>query len=141
MPAWLSMAVNIITLSGILDNLSSSLFLKSVSHQWISTMNDRGITIGKSWPRAATPCDPVPQWEGEFKDHGDWVSFASQRLQVAEDSNGYPLSAICVDTLGRRCANGGDFMRARDEGTFPVRYFWDCCEPNTEKEHDHASIL
>jgi hypothetical protein len=89
---------------------------------------NRGITVGKSWPRPATPINLVPKWEGEFSDFHDWVSFASKWLTVATDSNGMPLSAICVDTLGRRCANGGDFMRARDEDTFPVRYFFECIE-------------
>lgn len=97
-------------------------------------MTDRGITVGKSWPRAATPCNLVPRWEGEFRDHADWVSFASKRLTVAYDSNGVQLKAICVDTLGRRCANGRDFQRAHDEGTFPVRYFWDC-EPASVDPH------
>lgn len=85
--------------------------------------------MGKSWPRAATPCDLVPRWEGEFVSHGDWVNFASKRLTVAYDSNGSELKAICVDSLGRRCANGRDFKRAQNEDTFPVRYFWDC-EPS-----------
>ena len=89
-------------------------------------MTDRNIHVGKSWPRGATPCDLVPNWEGEFRDHQDWVNFASKRLTVASDSNGHQLSAICVDTLGRRCTNGGDMARARDEGTFPVRYFFEC---------------
>lgn len=85
------------------------------------------IHVGKSWPRPTTPPDPPlePKWEGEFRDFGDWVSFASKRLTVASDSNGADLSAMCVDTLGRRCANGRDFQRARDEGTFPVRYFFE----------------
>lgn len=87
---------------------------------------DRGIVVGKSWPRPATPCDLVPRWEGEFVSFDDWVNFASKRLTVAQDSNGRQLGAICVDALGRRCANGRDFHRARDEGTFPIRYFWDC---------------
>lgn len=87
---------------------------------------ERGITVGKSWPRPATPCALVPRWEGEFRDHADWVTFASKRLTVAYDSNGRDLTAICVDTLGRRCANGRDMKRAQDEGAFPVRYFWDC---------------
>lgn len=87
---------------------------------------DRGIHVGKSWPRAATPCDLVPRWEGEFVSHGDWVNFATKRLTVASDSNGCGLKAICVDAFGRRCANGLDFQRAHDEGAFPVRYFWDC---------------
>lgn len=89
-------------------------------------MADRNITVRKSWPRPATPCNLIPSWEGEFRDHQDWVSFASKRLTVATDSNGHPLSAMCVDTLGRRCHNGRDMARARDEGTFPVRYFFEC---------------
>lgn len=89
-------------------------------------MTDRNISVGKSWPRPATPCTLVPNWEGEFRDFADWVSFASKRLTVASDSVGNPLSAICVDALGRRCHNGKDFMRARDEGAFPVRYFFEC---------------
>lgn len=86
------------------------------------------ITVGKSWPRPTTPCNLVPKWEGEFCSFSDWVNFASKRLTVAYDSNGAPLKAICVDTLGRRCANGGDFMRADREGTYPVRYFFECVE-------------
>lgn len=94
----------------------------------MSTTEDicRGITVGKSWPRPATPSTLMPRWEGEFRDHADWVNFASKRLTVAYDSNGAQLKAICVDTLGRRCANGRDMQRAEDEGAFPVRYFWDC---------------
>ncbi len=92
--------------------------------------DERNIKVGKSWPRPTTDCDLIPRWEGEFKDFDDWVSFASQRLCVATDSNGHDLKAICVDTKGRRCANGRDFATARDEGTFPVRYFWDCWPDN-----------
>lgn len=92
----------------------------------MSAREGRGITVGKSWPRAATPCDLVPRWEGEFHSHSDWVNFASKRLTVAYDSNGAPLKAICVDALGRRCANGRDFQTAHDDGAYPVRYFWDC---------------
>lgn len=93
---------------------------------------DRNIHVGKSWPRPATPCDLVPNWEGEFHDHQDWVNFAHKRLTVAHDSNGAQLKAICVDTLGRRCANGRDMARARDEGTFPVRYFFECATPSPD---------
>lgn len=101
--------------------------------------DNRNITVGKSWPRPATPCDLVPNWEGEFRDFQDWVNFAHKRLTVASDSNGAALSAICVDTLGRRCHNGRDMMRARDEGTFPVRYFFECREGTAldAKPHRH----
>ena len=78
------------------------------------------------WPRAATPCDLVPKWAGEFRDFNDWVSFATPRLAGAYGRFGQDVAPICVDALGRRCNIGGDFMRARDEGAFPVRYFWEC---------------
>ena len=85
------------------------------------------ITVGKSWPRAATPCALIPAWEGEFCSFDDWVNFASKRLTVAHSKvTGAQVPAICVDALGRRCTCGGDFMRARDEDAFPVRYFFEC---------------
>jgi hypothetical protein len=89
-------------------------------------MTDRNIHVQKGWERPTTSCLLVPNWVGEFCDFNDWVNSASRRLTVASDSNGMDLSPICVDTQGRRCHNGRDFMRARDEGTFPVRYFFDC---------------
>lgn len=79
-----------------------------------------------SWPRAATPCNLVPLWAGEFVSHSDWVNFATKRLTGVRGSVGEEVRAICVDALGRRCNCGGDFMRARDEDAFPVRYFWEC---------------
>jgi len=71
-----------------------------------------------------------PDWAGQFDTFSDWVNHASRALVSVEfstggfgkDGNGVP--AICVDTRGRRCAIGMDFMRARDDGSFPVRYFW-----------------
>lgn len=84
-------------------------------------MTDTGyIEPRKSWPRAATPTDLRPAWAGEFVSFDDWVSFATARL------SGAPMPAVCIDNIGRRCFIGAHFMRARDEGTFPVRYFWDC---------------
>jgi hypothetical protein len=78
-----------------------------------------------SWPRPATPCDLMPLWAGEFRDHGDWVNFATKRLTGTFNKRS-EVKAICVDALGRRCHDGGDMARARDEGAFPVRYFWEC---------------
>ena len=88
-------------------------------------MSDR-LRPPTSWPRPATPCDLVPIWAGEFRDHADWVNFATHRLTGVRGTNGEPVSAICVDARGRRCNNGKDMMRARDDGAFPVRYFWEC---------------
>jgi hypothetical protein len=77
------------------------------------------------WPRPATPCDLRPAWAGEFLTFADWVSFAAARLAYARGTNGYDVPAVCVDALGRRCSCGADFMRARDDDAFPVRYFWE----------------
>lgn len=79
-----------------------------------------------SWPRSPTPCDLVPLWAGEFVSHADWVSFATKRLSNAAGDKYGAMQAICVDSLGRRCTIGAHFMRARDEGTYPIRYFWEC---------------
>lgn len=72
------------------------------------------------------PPSLTPNWAGRFHTFDKWVSGAERHLTGVVDSNGRPLSAMCVDSLGRRCCNGRDFMRARDEGTFPVWFFWDC---------------
>lgn len=78
-----------------------------------------------SWPRPATPCEMRPIWIGEFRDFNDWVSKATTRLTGAIGSVGQEVPAICIDALGRRCTCGKDMQRARDEGAFPVRYFWE----------------
>jgi hypothetical protein len=67
-------------------------------------------------PYPATPCDLVPNWAGEFKTFTNWINKASSWIDGA---------AVCIDTKGRRCRCGADFSRARDEGAFPIRFFWD----------------
>jgi hypothetical protein len=69
-----------------------------------------------------------PNIAGEFDTFHDWVNRASRTIAepyCPVDTTGQTVRAICVDTKGRRCQIGGDFMRARDEGAFPVVYFWD----------------
>lgn len=73
----------------------------------------------------------TPRIAGYFNSFQQWVNHASSWLTGEVDSNGYPISCMCVDAKGRRCHNGKDFMRARDEDAFPVYYFWDC-EPIAE---------
>lgn len=71
-----------------------------------------------------------PDWAGQFDTFNDWVNHAPKALSGEEYStggmgkDGEGVRPICVDSLGRRCAIGKDFMIARDEGAFPVRYFW-----------------
>jgi hypothetical protein len=93
-------------------------------------MKGGNVSEPTSWPRSATPCDLVPAWAGEFRDFDDWVNFATHRLTGATGTRRQNVPAICVDSLGRRCTIGSDFMRARDEGAFPVRYFWECRAPD-----------
>jgi hypothetical protein len=88
------------------------------------------LSYPSGWPRAATPTNLVPIWAGEFKDHADWVNFATHRLTGCYDPfMRTEVKAICVDAVGRRCTMGGHFKRAQDEGAFPVRYFFECEVP------------
>lgn len=70
-----------------------------------------------------------PNVAGMFTSFEDWVNRAKHCLanRTCESSGStMPVPAMCVDTKGRRCYQGSDFMRARDENAFPVIYFWDC---------------
>ena len=80
----------------------------------------------RSWPRPTSPCDLVPLWVGEFRDKQDWINHATHRLTGCRGSMGEEVKAICVDTLGRRCNIGADFSRAEKDGTYPIRYFFEC---------------
>ena len=73
--------------------------------------------------------------EQRFDNFDQWVSKASSWLTRHPHHNntehggkkgwrGDHFTAICFDTAGRICRNGGDMMRARDEGCFPVRWVW-----------------
>lgn len=53
----------------------------------------------------------------EFRSFDDWVNQAKSRF---EHSRRDGRSAICIDTKGRICDSGREFMRARDDGSFPV---------------------
>ena len=55
----------------------------------------------------------------QFDSFTQWVNKASSWLTR------YEGTAICYDTKGRQCKNGGDMMRARDDASFPVRWIWD----------------
>ena len=69
-----------------------------------------------------------PVIAGEFKSFQDWVNKASRSIgenHCPVDTIGQTIRAICVDAKGRRCQCGGDFMRARDDNSFPVVYFWE----------------
>jgi hypothetical protein len=59
-----------------------------------------------------------------FDTYQQWVNNASSWLTRHPDYRAGRFHAICYDTMGRLCQCGGDMMRARDEGAFPVRWVW-----------------
>lgn len=79
---------------------------------------------------------PFVAVEGQsFSCHQDWVNRATRRLTSHPSFNntehgetkgwrGEHFTALCFDQAGRRMRNGGDFMRATKEGTYPVWWIW-----------------
>ena len=71
----------------------------------------------------------------QFETFNQWVNHASSWLTCHNDYNntehgdqagwrGHHFTPICFDTKGRICRIGRDFMRARDEDAFPIRWIW-----------------
>ena len=56
----------------------------------------------------------------EFSSFERWVAKAAGWFTSAGVRSD---DCICVDSVGRICTCGKQFMRARDEGTFPVRVY------------------
>lgn len=55
------------------------------------------------------------EWDGEFETYDEWARFGPQPPY---------RSATFLDAQGRRCISQQDFARAREDGAFPVRYYW-----------------
>lgn len=55
------------------------------------------------------------------KPDGQWETFQSWVIYATRDIGG--MNSVCYDRIGRRCKNGGHFMLADKESTFPVS-FW-----------------
>ena len=60
----------------------------------------------------------------QFDTFEQWVTYASSVLTSHPDYDENFFRAVCFDSLGRRCQIGRDFMRARDENTFPIKWWW-----------------
>lgn len=58
-----------------------------------------------------------------FANYDQWVTRATMFL-AGHPKYGPDFRAVCFDTKGRHCKRGADFMRARDEGAFPVYWLW-----------------
>lgn len=54
--------------------------------------------------------------DGEFHCHQTWVNKACSWIGGT--------NPLCVDAKDRVCRNGADMARARDEGAFPVRFWY-----------------
>lgn len=62
----------------------------------------------------------------EFRSYQEWVNKARSWLGgISGGGVRYKRRerVVCVDSKDRICRRGLDFMRARDEGTFPVRAY------------------
>ncbi len=62
----------------------------------------------------------MAEHDQRFDSFTQWVDRASSWLTRRSPHE----KAICLDAKNRVCRNGGDMMRARDEGAFPVRWLW-----------------
>jgi hypothetical protein len=56
----------------------------------------------------------------EFHSFANWVNKASSRFRECGHRS---ANCICVDSAGRICLVGAQFMRARDEDTFPIKVY------------------
>lgn len=75
---------------------------------------------------------PATPPDGEFSSFQRWVNHATSWIGGE--------NALCVDTKDRICRNGGDFMRARDEGAFPVRYYFGHGEQTPREQAKNARL-
>jgi hypothetical protein len=55
-------------------------------------------------------------WDGEFGNYDEWAKLGPQPPY---------RSATFLDAQGRPCVTQHDFVRARDDRGFPVRYRWE----------------
>mgnify|MGYP003587996290 CR=1 FL=1 len=78
----------------------------------------------------------TPNIVGHFDSYQQWANKGASWLASPQYRG-----AMCVDAKGRRVAIGADFMRARDEKTFPVYFFWDCEPQHGESVKDELPEL
>ena len=60
-----------------------------------------------------------------FSDFENWCDTAKKKFEGAGLRG---RNVICIDTRGRVCHSGREFMRARDDRSFPVRVFKVLCD-------------
>ena len=60
-----------------------------------------------------------------FRTFSDWVNGAGSLFEIAKLRG---EDVLCVDARGRICLSGKEFMRARDDGSFPIIVYRAVCE-------------
>lgn len=55
-----------------------------------------------------------------FRSFTEWVNKARSWFRTCRVPS---CDTVCIDAKGRICRTGKQFMRARDDGAFPVRVF------------------
>jgi hypothetical protein len=60
-----------------------------------------------------------------FSDFENWCDTAKNKFMNAGLRG---PDTLCMDTRGRLCKSGKEFMRARDDWSFPVRVFRALCD-------------
>ena len=60
-----------------------------------------------------------------FETFSDWMNGAGSLFEIAELRG---EDVLCVDARGRICLSGKEFMRARDDGSFPIIVYRAVCE-------------
>jgi hypothetical protein len=56
----------------------------------------------------------------QFLSFADWVNNATKKFRQANRTD---ASVLCIDTKGRVCNTGREFMRARDDNAFPIKAY------------------
>jgi hypothetical protein len=82
-------------------------------------------------------CDRIgpPIKNQRFDNFQQWVNKASSWLTQHPEYNntehgetkgwrGHHFTAMCFDSVGRRCLSGADFRRAEKDGAFPIWWIW-----------------
>lgn len=66
--------------------------------------------------------DNWEQWRGHAH---RWLTLHPEYVGQEHTKNGWEwYRAVCFDTAGNICKDGGDFQTARDNNLFPVRWLW-----------------
>lgn len=61
----------------------------------------------------------------DFSTFENWCNTAQHKFNTAGVLS---KDVLCVDANGRICQKGSEFLRARDDGAFPVRVYRALCD-------------